>query len=391
MSRPIARRPVLVVLQLTGGNDALNSIVPYGDPLYYDNRPVVRVAEQDVLPIDGRLGFASAMAELKALYDRGSVAVLNGVGYPNADYSHFRSRDIWYTCEPSGDVREGWLGKVVRALDPEGENILTAVNFGRRLPQALALDGVSVASLPVLDGPSPFAGPPGARGRRDAARALGAMYAEAEHDEGAFPPNAAPPSARTAGLLRSIARAGRDASRGAERLRGAVRRDGAAARYPATDLGRTLRAVAQVKCAGLGTRVFYVERGGFDTHANQMRVQHRLWREVAAAVGAFFEDLEARGASDDVIMLVWSEFGRRVRDNGSGTDHGAAGVAFAVGARVKGGLYGECPSLRARELDDGSLRHAVDFRSVYATVLEDWLGLEAESIVNGSFARLGFV
>ena len=184
---------------------------------------------------------------------------------------------------------------------------------------------------------------------------------------------------------------GLDAQKGADILRTAVEKYRSSVSYPKTSIGQSLRGVAQVKLADLGTRVFYTAHDSFDTHATQLAVHAQLWREVSEAVAAFFADLRAHDAADDVIMLLWSEFGRRVRDNGSGTDHGAGGVAFVLGDPVKGGMYGEYPSLRDGDLTLGNLTYTNDFRSTYSTILERWFDVEAKPIVNGTFEQFAFV
>jgi uncharacterized protein (DUF1501 family) len=333
----IAKSPTLVVLQLTGGNDPLNTVIPYGDSLYYEHRPRVRVAPEQVLQIDDRYGFHPSMAPIKALYDEGKVAVLNGVGYPSPDYSHFRSMDIWYTSEPEKMATDGWLGKTVRELDPKADNVLTAVNFGRGLPRALSLAGVPVASVAELDSYGLLTSLSSVSERRSALEVFSCMYDDGYEDKGHVPYRPLQPNERMAPVMTYMGRTGLDAQKGAEILGSAVGGYTAAAAYPSTQLGGSLKAIAQVKVANLGTRVFYAAEGGFDTHSEQLKIQGGLWRGISEAVGAFFADLRAHDAADDVVMLIWSEFGRRVIDNGSGTDHGAGGVAFLIGDPVKGG------------------------------------------------------
>jgi uncharacterized protein (DUF1501 family) len=329
------KAPTLVVLQMAGANDYLNTVVPYTNPLYYDNRPTVHIAEDQVLPIDNAVGFNPHMRAIKRLYDEGKVAIIHGIGYPNPNYSHFRSMDIWYTCEPDKVSSEGWLGKVVRDLDPKGENVLTAVNFGRGLPRALALSGVPVASVAQLDTYGVLTSLSGAT-RSLAMETFTRMYASAEAGEE---------------VLRYMGQTGLDAHKGADILRSAVGKYASTVKYPeGNPIAASLKGVAQVKLAGLGTRVFYTAHGSFDTHATQMPVHAKLWQEVDGALDAFFQDLREHNAADDTLMLLWTEFGRRVKENGSGTDHGAGGVAFVIGERVKGGMYGTYPSLRAEDL-----------------------------------------
>jgi uncharacterized protein (DUF1501 family) len=374
--------PTLVVLQLVGANDYLNTVVPYSNPLYYDNRPTVHIPEDQVLLIDDNLGFHPNMHTIKRLYDAGKVAIIHGIGYPNPNYSHFRSMDIWYTCEPEKVSSEGWLGKTVRDLDPKGENVLTAVNFGRGMPRALALSGVPVASVAQLDTYgvlSSLSGPT----RPIALETFTRMYSG---------PGAADE------VMRYLGQTGLDAQKGADILRSAVDQYASHVSYPeGNPIAASLKGAAQVKLANLGTRIFYTAHGSFDTHAAELPAHAKLWKEVDTAIAAFFEDLEAHQAADDMIMLLWTEFGRRVKDNGSGTDHGAGGVAFVIGERVKGGMYAEYPSLQDDALTQqkegmfGNLRYNYDFRGLYSTILERWLGLDAKPIVGGTFEQLAFI
>ena len=374
--------PTLVVLQMAGANDYLNTVIPYSNPLYYDNRPTVHIPEEQVLHIDNQLGFHPNMRTVKRLYDEGKVAIIHGIGYPNPNYSHFRSMDIWYTCEPEKVSSEGWLGKAVRDLDPKGENVLTAVNFGRGMPRALALSGVPVASVAQLDTYGVLSTLTGAT-RPLAMEAFTRMYSGSEAGNE---------------VLRYMGQTGLDAQKGADILRSAVDKYASTVQYPeGNPVAANLKAVAQVKFANLGTRIFYTAHGSFDTHASELPTHAKLWKDVDGAIDAFFQDLRTNQEADDTIMLLWTEFGRRVRDNGSGTDHGAGGMAMVIGERVKGGMYCTYPSLRDDDLTQpsegmfGNLRYNYDFRGLYSTVLERWLGLDAKAIVGGSFEQLSLI
>jgi uncharacterized protein (DUF1501 family) len=391
MSTQTQKQPILVVLQLTGGNDTLNTIVPYGDPLYYDNRRTVRIAEGDVLPIDNRYGFNPAMKALKPFWDDGKMAIIAGVGYPNPNYSHFRSMDIWYTCEPDKIATDGWLGKTVREIDPHAENVLTAVNFGRGLPRALSLSGVPVASVAQLDSYGLLTNLSSVSQRQSALEVFSCLYDDGWNDQGQPDPAAAAPAQTGDEVLRYMGQTGLDAQKGADILRTAIGKYQSSVDYPNSPIADNLKGIAQVKLADLGTRVFYTSHGSFDTHATQLPAHAKLWSEVSEGVAAFFEDLRAHDAADDVIMLVWSEFGRRVKDNGAGTDHGAGSVAFVLGDRVNGGMYGEYPSLKKDDLTLGNLKYHVDFRSTYATILDRWMSIDSQPIVNGKFEEFAIV
>jgi len=376
------KAPKLVVLQLTGANDYLNTVVPYTNPLYYDNRPNMHIPAEQVLQIDNEIGFNPNMQAVKRLYDEGKVAIIHSIGYPNPNYSHFRSMDIWYTCEPEKVSSEGWLGKVVRDLDPKGDNVLTAVNFGRGLPRALSLSGVPVASVAQLDTYGVLTGLSSAT-RSMAMETFSRLYSDVDAGDE---------------VLRYMGQTGLDAQKGADILRSAAQTYASNVKYPeGNPIAASLKGAAQVKFADLGTRVFYTAHGSFDTHASQMPMHAKLWKEVDGAIDAFFQDLHEHNAADDTIMLLWTEFGRRVKENGSGTDHGAGGVAFVIGEHVKGGQYGTYPSLRAEDLTQqregmfGNLRYSYDFRGLYSSIVDRWLGLDGSAIVGGQFEQLAFV
>ena len=368
--------PILVVVQLTGGSDYMNMVIPYADPLYYDNRPTVSIPAEDVLPIDDRFGLNPALGAVKDLYDQGEVAVINGVGYPNPNRSHFRAMDIWHTCEPEKIATEGWLGRVIRDIDPHGENVLTGLNFGRGLPRAMALTGVPVASVAVLENYGVLTGIPDQEQRARALDVFARMYS---------------PAIGTGAAMDYLGQTGRDALKGADILKTAAEGYTSTVEYAETPTAQGLRGIAKVLLADLGTRVFYTSQGGYDTHANQVAVQTPLLSELSAGIGDFFADLKEHDAADNVLMLVFTEFGRRVKDNGSGSDHGSGGASYIIGQPVNGGMYGQYPSLKEEDQLDGDLQFQVDFRSVYSTIAERWLGLDATSVVGGSYEHLDFV
>ena len=370
--------PVLVVLQLSGGNDILNTLVPYTNPLYYDNRPNVRIPEDQVLPINDTLGFNPNMAPLKALYDAGKVAVIQGVGYPTPNRSHFRSMDIWHPCEPEKMADEGWLGRAIRDLDPNKENVLTGVNFGRGLPKALAAPGVPVASVGSLESYGVLTTIELEEQRTQALDIFARMYS---------------PSMGTGPVMEYLSQTGMDAMNGADILATATAKYSSTVEYGGSSMSQYMRNIAQVHCADLGTRILYTTApyNSFDTHATQMSAHAGLCTNLSQSVGDFFDDLKEHNATENVVLLLFTEFGRRVHDNGSGTDHGAGGAAFVIGDAIKGGLYGEYPSLAEEKLMDGDLHFNNDFRGLYATLLEDWLGLDSKPIVNGSFEKFDFI
>lgn len=366
----------LVVIQLSGGNDALNTVVPYNNDLYYDFRQDVKIDPDDVLRLDGEVGFNPSMAPIKRLWDEGKVAVINGIGYPNPNRSHFRSMDVWHTAQPEGIADSGWLGRVVRELDPSADNVLTAVNFGRGLPRALSCQGVPVASVGNLETYGLLPDIQDEHSRMLALEAFSQIYGTGQGKDA---------------VAQFLGQTGTDALRGADILRSAPEKYSSAVEYGDSPIAQSLRSVAQVMTADLGTRVYYVQHGSFDTHAGQLEAHATLWTQLSTAIGDFMDDLKGHDMEDDAVILVYTEFGRRIKDNSAGTDHGSGGVSFVIGGDVDGGLYGEYPSLRERDHLEGDLHFNNDFRGTYATILDRWFGLDPDPIVNGRFEQLDFI
>ena len=364
--------PVLVVLQMTGGNDYLNSVIPYNDPMYYDYRPTVGIAQEDDLPLDDKVGFHPEMASLKNIFDAGDMAVIHGVGYENSPRSHFRSMDIWHTCEPDTLGTEGWLGKVVREIDPSKENVVTAVSMGPSMFRALSLPGVPVACIPDLDNYGLMTNVSSYEQRERILERYKRLYG---------------PAVGTGPVMDFLGQTGIDALAGSDILKLAPQKYHSSVEYADNTISQKLRSVAQIHLAGLGTRVFYLDHGSFDSHSNQVGMHDKLLTSMSRAIQDFFEDLRAHNAADNVIMLVFSEFGRRTYDNGSGTDHGAAGATFVIGDAVTGGQYSEYPSIKPEDLHQGDPVPNIDFRGVYSTIIEDWLGIDPIPIVGGTFEK----
>ncbi len=368
--------PVLVVLQLSGGNDYLNTVVPYSDSLYYDYRPSVRITEDRVLRLDDKVGLHPSMRPIEQMYAQGDVAIVHGVGYENSPRSHFRSMDIWHTCEPDTLGTEGWLGRVVRELDPDKENVATAVSLGSTLFRALSAPDVPVACVDNLDSYGLLTSISDERRREKLLERYKQLYA---------------PAIGNGPVMDFLSRTGLESLKGADILKVAPERYSSSIEYADNAIARKLKAIAQVHLAGLGARIFYCDHGSFDTHSNQMGAHAKLWRDISTGIQDFFDDLREHDAADNVVMLVFSEFGRRTQDNGSGTDHGAAGPSFIIGDRVKGGQYNDYPSTKPDDLEQGDLVPNNDFRGVYSTLLEDWMGLDATPIVNGTFEKPAFL
>jgi uncharacterized protein (DUF1501 family) len=368
--------PVLVVLQLSGGNDYLNTVIPYNNPLYRDNRPAVGIPDDQILHIDSNYGFHPAMAPLKKIWDEGKLAVMHGVGYANSPRSHFRSMDIWHTCEPDKVGTEGWLGRVAREFDPNKENVITTVSFGPSLFRALSVQGVPVACV---------AGPLERYGFLPTIQEQAQRLKVLDRFARMYSPVVG------SGVMEYLGTTGLDSLKGADILKVAPQKYASTVQYPDTPIARKLRGIAQVHLADLGSRIFYCDHGSFDTHASQNPGHGNLWNAVSEGLDAFMTDLRQHDHADNVIVLLFSEFGRRVHDNGSGTDHGAAGPVFVLGEKVTGGHYGDYPSLKAEDLVQGDLNPNMDYRGVYSTILEKWLKLDPKPIVGGTFAQPAFL
>jgi uncharacterized protein (DUF1501 family) len=361
---------VLVVLELTGGNDGLNTVIPFEDPVYERSRPSLAIGKDRALRLDPgsagagepSLGFHPSMKALKDLYDEGAVAIIQGVGYPNPSRSHFRSMDIWHSGRPDiEDPRSGWLGGAVQ----RNRDRLGAIDIGdEKLPLALS----SEAHVPVLRNLDWVDSLATDRGRelRTRLRALNAIERGGDAER-----------------VRSLALSTLEDLE--ELIR--IREKPAPAAYPESRIGERLKWAGQLIGGGFSSRIYYVSQGGYDTHAQQKDLHAELLRQVSEAIGAFQAHMKSLGAARRVAVLVFSEFGRRLAENnGLGTDHGCAAPVLLVSGGVRGGLHGAHPSLQ--DLDEGDLRFHTDFRRVYATLLEEVLGTPAEPILGGRFEKL---
>ena len=365
----------VVVLQLSGGNDALNTVIPYSNDLYYDNRPYLGIPEEQVLKLDDDLGLNPAMSPIKSLWDEGKVAVINGIGYPSPNRSHFRSMDVWHTAEPTDIAPEGWLGQAIRDLDPRAENVVTGVNFGRGLPRAMYAKDVPVASVGNLDTYGLMPDIKDEAARKVALEAFSQIYGGSGKDT----------------ISQFISQVGMDALKGADILRSAPARYSSSIEYADSPIAQNMKNISQVMFADVGTRIYYTQHGSYDTHSNELNAHAKLWNDVSAAVADFMDDLKEHDRDKDTLVLMFSEFGRRINDNGAGTDHGSGGVAFVIGGDVEGGLYGEFPSLREEDQLEGDMHFNNDFRITYSTILDRWLGVDPVPITNGSFEQFEFV
>ena len=387
---------ILVVVQLSGGNDGLNTVIPFGDDLYYKARPTIGIGAGEVLRLNDHLGLHPALAPLKSEFDAGQMAIIENVGYPNPNRSHFRSMEIWHTAGDSEGAREltGWLGRYFDAqcqgadphnLENKGD---IGISIGKVMPQSFRnWSNVGIA----LDNPETFQW-----------NASGETIGLAKAQEAIFARLNQPgmgDTMRTGGLegLGGIAGAepetldflkhtAMNAILAGDRIRGALAKKSAHSSYPDSGLANQFQMISKLIAANFATRVYYAFQSGFDTHSNQAGTHARVLKDVAASVHAFRAELRAHGNAERVLVLAFSEFGRRVAENGSqGTDHGAAAPMFLFGEKLKAGLHGNPPDLK--NLVDGDVGHEVDFRQVYASVLEDWLGTNGDAVLKRKFEK----
>jgi uncharacterized protein (DUF1501 family) len=389
---------ILVVLQMAGGNDGLNTVVPVGNDYYHRARPRLGHADKDIIPLSGGVGLHPGMTGFKALYDAGQLAVVQGVGYPNPNRSHFRSTEIWQTATDSDRVENtGWIG---RFFDNAcvGSDPTVGINIGRQTPQAFAAKTPKGVSL---DNPQNYrfvsndqsdSGNP-AMIEQSYRELNGSMPApESVENSGGSIGAISGPAQRPASVLDFLERTAMDAQVSSDQIRAISSRVSNQATYPASQLANSLKLVARLIGGGLATRIFYVSQGGYDTHTNQVGPQARLLKDLGDSVKAFCDDMKAQGNMQRVLVMTFSEFGRRVNENASGgTDHGAAAPMFVVGDHVRAGLLGEYPSLAPDDLFEGDLKYKVDFRSVYASVIESWLKTKSEPILGRKFEPLPIV
>jgi uncharacterized protein (DUF1501 family) len=373
IGKPAAKETVLVVVQLTGGNDGLNTVVPFADDGYGKLRKDVRIPTKDLKKIDDKVGLHPSLSGLAGLLDDHSLAIVQGVGYPNPNESHFRSMDIWQAASTAENLNEGWLGKALVSMPASPAFHVASADE----PSWLALAGAP-AKVPSITDLEQFqlqtnaaSGADHDRQRqlieRDATRAT-----RGKADDG------------KAALLDFVRHTAVNTYANSQRLRELSKDYQPKVRYPASGLANRLKLAAQLIEADLGARVFYVTLNGFDTHANQLTVHANLLRELSDAMTAFYKDMAARGHGDRLLMMTFSEFGRRAKENQSqGTDHGSAAPMFLVGGRVKSGVIGAHPSLSDLYMD--KLKHHTDFRQVYATVLDNWLGVSSKQVLGGDF------
>jgi uncharacterized protein (DUF1501 family) len=361
-----AKDTILVVIELTGGNDGLNTVIPFKDPEYAKLRPTLKQAPAQIKRINDQFGLHPSLTGFAELLQDNAVCIVQGVGYPNPNQSHFRSMDIWQTASLAESESEGWLGKALKDLPGTPSFHLKSNNE----PSPLALDGAP-ARVPSIKTLEEF--------QLQIAAASGADKKEQRGIiEGAARSSGGP------GLLDFVQRTASNTYASSRRLQEIGKNYQPKATYPNTALAGRLKIAAQLIDAGVGARLFYVAHGNFDTHATQAPAHANLLAQLSDAVTAFFQDVAARGHRERVLVMTFSEFGRRAKENGSrGTDHGSAAPMFLIGGKVKPGPIGEHPSLT--KLEFGNLKHHTDFRQVYATILDEWLGISSKTVLGAEF------
>ena len=368
---------VLVLIQLAGGNDGLNTLVPFGDPAYEKARPGIGISKGQALKLNDHVGLHPSLTGLKELYDEGKLAIVQGVGYPNPDRSHFRSMDIWQSAQPQNETpRDGWLGRALEWQFDRQPALAEALSLGTdKLPLAFVSTRVNVPTLRRLE-EFQLADGQGSAANRELTRATMKQLS-------------GKPTARS-GELDFLRRATTTALTSAERLKSLSSTYRTTVNYPSTNLANQLKLISQMLTADLPARMFLVSLDGFDTHSQQQGGHAALMAELSGAIRAFEQDLAEHKLSDRVMLSTYSEFGRRVAENGSlGTDHGAASMLFALTPTGKSGLHGTHPSLT--DLTDGDLKFNLDFRSVYATLLDKWLEIPSAGVLGGEYPTIGIV
>jgi uncharacterized protein (DUF1501 family) len=366
-NQPGANERILVVVQLTGGNDGLNTVIPFRDDEYARLRPTLRQNQNQVLRINDDLGLHPSMTGLHGLLQDNALCIVQGVGYPNPTQSHFQSMDVWQAAQRNGPYNEGWIGRALRNIPGAGSFHLAAANE----PAPLALTGAPVR-VPSITSLQEFM-----------LQINGSSAADAQAQRQLIQSTGAPANGQSS-LLDFVSRTATNTYTSSQNLQQIAANYQPAVPYPNTALANRLKLAAQLINAGLGARLFYVTIDGFDTHANQAPQHANLLTQVSGAMTAFYRDLTARGHGNRVLMMTFSEFGRRAAENGShGTDHGSGAPMLLVGGQVRSGPVGAHPALN--NLEAGNLRHHTDFRRVYAAVLDNWLGVNSRQVLAGEY------
>jgi len=364
----------LVVVQLSGGNDGLNTLVPYTQQAYYNARPNLALDKSDVLQLNSDVALHPSMAALQSLYNDNHVAIVQGAGYPNPNLSHYESMTIWQTASPDETPQTGWLGRYLdtaRSVDSsinavELDTLLSPTVVGEK-ERATAIDSLRSFKIAPLTRQTQSSD-------EETIKALDSIQCSScqEYND----------------LVNAMMEAGLDAMTASDVVRQAASNYETSVTYPTNDFANRLKLAAQVVSSSLKPTIIYLQIGGFDTHANQKTTQANLLKTVSDGISAFYRDMESKDKADDTLIMTFSEIGRRVHENGSqGTDHGTAEPMFLIGGRVSGGLYADYPNLSNLD-SNGDLIHTVDFRQVYASVLQDWLGVDSTPVLSSQFQKL---
>lgn len=367
---------ILVLIQMAGGNDGLNTVIPVGDPIYHSVRKAIGVADKDVLPLAEGFGLHPGLAGLKGLWDDGKLAVVRGVGYPDQNYSHFKSMAIWQAGDPDLKLQDGWLGRTLDKLETQSHDPFLGFNIGGSTPPEMQIASVSI---PSVQSPADYGFKVNGRNAPASDPRIGTLMKLYEQY----------PSQSPYGVLLETTL--ESATSSASQLAAVAGSYKPAVTYPKTSFGAGLSVLAEAIVGNLGMRVGHITLGGFDTHAKEITDHAKLMETLDHGLTAFYQDLAAQGRDKDVLVLTWSEFGRRVQENANGgTDHGSASVMFALGSGVRTGFYGDQPSL-SKLIDNGNLSFTTDFRQVYATVIERWLGTPSVPLLGKQWDQLGFI
>lgn len=358
----------LVIIQLAGGNDGLNTIIPYRNDIYYKNRPTISISPSNILKINDELGFNNQMTPLKNIYDKAYLSIINNVGYPHPNRSHFRSTDIWHTASGANEyLHTGWLG---RYIDIYGKTPYSGIELDDSLSLIMkgnTMNGMATTNPKLLYGTTrtPF-------------------FKELL----AYQPTISNPENNLDYLYQRM----QEASSSAKYIFETSKNYKSSSNYPKNPFGKQLKTTAKFINSGLNTEVYFISMGGFDTHANQLKKQNNLLEIYSKSIEVFINELEENDTFKDTLILTFSEFGRRVKQNAAnGTDHGAANNVFIIGKNLKkGGVYNKSDNLE--DLDEnGDLKYSIDFRSIYSTIMENWMGIKANAIIDGAYPKLNFV
>ncbi len=373
--RAVGASKILIIVQMSGGNDGLNTVIPYTDPAYLKIRPTIGIKPDVVLKLDDKVALNPNMTPFQDLFKAGKLAIVQGVGYPNPNRSHFRSIEIWQTAEPKKVKDTGWIGRYLDLASTgkaKVENIFPAINVDPILPKTLSAQKVVVPSISDVKNFTFKADPRYEADRTAQLTTFNNIYQK-------YPSNRP--------YVEELRKVGLDTTEASDSIAKMVANYKDGAKYPNNGFGKGLQFIAQLIIGGVNCSIYNISMGGYDTHTNEQNAHQNLFKTLTQGIEALQKDLEAHGLDKDVAIMTFSEFGRRVGENGGrGTDHGAAAPMFIIGSGVKGGIIGDQPSLT--DLDDGDLRYKTDFRTVYATILDRWLNADSKAVLGDKYDNL---